>query len=154
MKTIILNQPEQFTLTDTREPEPAPPEEALVKVHRVGICGTDLHAFRGRQPFFEYPRILGHELGVEIIEVPDNDLGLKPGDYCAVEPYLNCGTCIACRQGKTNCCTTLTAFSGMHFHFQAGVAFPGTETDFSIDKALDFVHPIEDSLNQHPCSFL
>jgi 2-desacetyl-2-hydroxyethyl bacteriochlorophyllide A dehydrogenase len=113
MKTIILNQPEQFTLTDTREPEPAPPEEALVKVHRVGICGTDLHAFRGRQPFFEYPRILGHELGVEIIEVPDNDLGLKPGDYCAVEPYLNCGTCIACRQGKTNCCTTLKVL-GVH----------------------------------------
>ena len=65
MKTIVLTEPRQFDLTDTKEPEGLAPDHALVKVHRVGICGTDLHAYLGNQPFFSYPRILGHELGVE-----------------------------------------------------------------------------------------
>jgi len=91
-----------------------------VRVRRVGICGTDLHAFRGRQPFFTYPRILGHELGVEVVAIgPAHDaqsskeLKIRPGDRCAVEPYLNCGTCVACRAGKTNCCVKLQCL-GVH----------------------------------------
>ncbi|HLV35962.1 MAG TPA: zinc-binding alcohol dehydrogenase family protein, partial [Spirillospora sp.] len=64
-------------------------------------------------PFLEYPRILGHELGVEIVEIGPNDRGLKAGDLVSVEPYLNCGECIACRRGKTNCCTTLKTL-GVH----------------------------------------
>ncbi len=107
MKTIVLNEPEQFVLTDTPEPEALAPGEALVRVRNIGICGTDLHAFKGRQPFFSYPRILGHELGVEVVDVGPNDRGLQVGDKCSVEPYLNCGQCIACRRGRTNCCTTL-----------------------------------------------
>ena len=114
MKTITLEEPGRFSLTET----PAPTEglgvdEALVRVRKVGICGTDLHAFRGKQPFFTYPRILGHELGVEIVQAASNSRGLKPGDLCAVEPYLNCGRCVACRRGKTNCCTTLKVL-GVH----------------------------------------
>lgn len=107
MKTIVLNQPEQFELTQTVEPGDPGPGEAVVRVHRIGVCGTDLHAYRGKQPFFSYPRILGHELGVEIVAISENDRGLKVGDRCSVEPYLNCGHCIACRRGKTNCCATL-----------------------------------------------
>jgi 2-desacetyl-2-hydroxyethyl bacteriochlorophyllide A dehydrogenase len=113
MKTIILQQPGEFIRTETAAPEGIGPGEALVRVRRVGICGTDLHAFRGRQPFFSYPRILGHELGVEILAIGPNSAGLKPGDHCAVEPYLNCGHCIACRRGKTNCCVSL-AVLGVH----------------------------------------
>ena len=107
MKTITLEEPGHFTLTRTPEPQSPAPGEALVRVHRVGICGTDLHAYRGRQPFFTYPRILGHELGVEIVAIGPNAGGLRIGDRCAVEPYLNCGHCIACRRGKTNCCASL-----------------------------------------------
>lgn len=92
---------------------PPGPNEAVVRVRRVGVCGTDLHAFRGNQPFFTYPRILGHELGVEILEIGANDLGLKAGDRCAVEPYLYCGRCVACRRGKTNCCANLKVL-GVH----------------------------------------
>src|SRR5688500_1524126 len=113
MKTIILNEPGRFSLTDTLEPRSPAPGEAMVRVHRVGVCGTDLHAYRGRQPFFTYPRILGHELGVEVVEVGENAHGIRPGDRCAVEPYLNCGTCIACRHGKTNCCVELRVL-GVH----------------------------------------
>ncbi|CAN5910249.1 zinc-binding alcohol dehydrogenase family protein [soil metagenome] len=113
MEAIILQEPGKFVYTHTPA-LPAPgPGEALVKVHRVGICGTDYHAYRGRQPFFSYPRILGHELGVEVVEVGEAVLGLSPGDQCAVEPYLHCGHCSACRQGKTNCCLHLQVL-GVH----------------------------------------
>ncbi|CAN5735964.1 zinc-binding alcohol dehydrogenase family protein [soil metagenome] len=115
MKTIVLEQPGQFRLTETEAPAQPGAGEALVRVRRVGICGTDLHAFRGRQPFFNYPRILGHELGVEIVALggQDRSLGLNVGDVCAVEPYLNCGQCSACRRGKTNCCQNLKVL-GVH----------------------------------------
>ena len=105
MISIVLDQPGQFRLAEAAAPAAPGPGEVLVRVGRVGICGTDLHAFRGRQPFFSYPRILGHELGVEVVELgPETQAsGLKVGDRCAVEPYLNCGTCLACRCGKTNC---------------------------------------------------
>jgi 2-desacetyl-2-hydroxyethyl bacteriochlorophyllide A dehydrogenase len=114
MDTIVLRQPGEFELI-TRDNLPAipPAGEALVRVHRVGICGTDWHAYRGKQPFFTYPRVLGHELGVEVVAVNDTKSTLKPGDRCAVEPYLNCGTCIACRAGKENCCVNLQVL-GVH----------------------------------------
>ena len=113
MKTIVLEKPGDFALTETDAPMACAPDEALARVRRVGICGTDLHAFQGNQPFFQYPRILGHELGVEIAAVGENERGLQVGDRCAVEPYLNCGTCIACRRGKTNCCVSLQVL-GVH----------------------------------------
>ena len=109
----MLDEPYHLRMTETEEPPAPGPGEALIQVSRIGICGTDYHAFRGRQPFFSYPRILGHELGVEILALGENDSDLKPGDRCAVEPYLNCGTCIACRKGKTNCCASLKVL-GVH----------------------------------------
>lgn len=113
MKTIVLESPGKLVLTDTRPPPLPEPGEALVGVRRVGICGTDLHAYRGRQPFFTYPRILGHELGVEVLAVGASVTTVKPGDLCAVEPYLNCGTCLACRRGRSNCCAALRVI-GVH----------------------------------------
>ena len=113
MKTIVLDEPGHFTLTDTPEPGALAPGEARVRVHRIGICGTDLKAFQGKQPFFDYPRIIGHELGVEIVEIGPNDRGLKVGDRASIEPYLNCGECIACRRGRTNCCSKLKVL-GVH----------------------------------------
>jgi 2-desacetyl-2-hydroxyethyl bacteriochlorophyllide A dehydrogenase len=112
MLQIVLEEPGRFAAADGPEPTPAP-GEALVRVHRIGVCGTDLHAFAGRQPFFTYPRILGHELGVEVIDPGLNPHGLRAGDRCAVEPYLNCGRCIACRRAKTNCCADLKVM-GVH----------------------------------------
>ena len=109
MKTIVLEQPGLLRLIDTEPPGQPAPGEAMVRVHRVGICGTDFHAYGGKQSFFSYPRILGHELGVEIVAIgpTEQDPGLTVGDYCCVEPYLNCGHCPACRRGKPNCCLNL-----------------------------------------------
>jgi threonine dehydrogenase-like Zn-dependent dehydrogenase len=112
MLHIVLEKPGQFGTADLPEPAPTP-GTALVRVHRIGVCGTDLHAFAGKQPFFTYPRVLGHELGVEVIDPGDEPNGLKAGDRCSVEPYMNCGRCIACRRGKPNCCTSLQVL-GVH----------------------------------------
>lgn len=112
MRQVVLERPGRF-IGEQAVPPRLQPGQALVRVHRVGVCGTDLHAFAGRQPFFHYPRILGHELGVEVIEVPPGEHGIEPGDRCAVEPYLSCGRCHACRIGKPNCCEDLHVL-GVH----------------------------------------
>jgi 2-desacetyl-2-hydroxyethyl bacteriochlorophyllide A dehydrogenase len=113
MKTISLQEPGRFTLGDTPRPAAPGPSEALVRVHRVGVCGTDTHAFAGKQPFFTYPRILGHELGVEVLAVAAGITNVQPGDRCSVEPYINCEQCIACRRGRGNCCTHMKVL-GVH----------------------------------------
>jgi 2-desacetyl-2-hydroxyethyl bacteriochlorophyllide A dehydrogenase len=113
MHAIILDEPGRFRLGEMQEPPTPGPDEVLVRVGRVGICGTDLHAFQGNQPFFSYPRILGHELGVDVVAVGAGVTTLAPGDHCAVEPYLHCGVCLACRRGRTNCCEKLQVL-GVH----------------------------------------
>ena len=115
MKSIILEEPGNLSLRDAAPPPPPAPGEALVRVRRVGICGTDLHAFSGNQNFFSYPRIMGHELAVEVIELgaSDAELAVAVGDHCCVIPYLNCGACIACRRGKSNCCEHMQVL-GVH----------------------------------------
>src|SRR6266511_3074490 len=113
MQTVILEQPGQLRLTSTAAPEAPGPGEALVRVRRVGICGTDIHAFKGEQPFFSYPRVLGHELAVEVVNIGENENGIRIGDRCAIEPYLHCGKCIACRKNKTNCCEQIQVL-GVH----------------------------------------
>ena len=85
---------------------------SLLKIKRVGICGTDFHAYEGTQPYFEYPRILGHEIAAEIIETNSGN-GFHPGDKVTIVPYFNCGKCIACKNGKPNCCSSLQVF-GVH----------------------------------------
>lgn len=113
MKTLTLQEAGQFVYGTMPEPTTIEAHEALVKIHRIGICGTDYHAYRGRQPFFTYPRVLGHELGVEVIAIGHEVNNISIGDKCSVEPYLNCGHCQPCRNGKTNCCETLQVL-GVH----------------------------------------
>jgi 2-desacetyl-2-hydroxyethyl bacteriochlorophyllide A dehydrogenase len=112
MRRITLQEPGRFAADSCPPPEPHA-GFALVRTHRIGVCGTDLHAFAGRQPFFTYPRVLGHELGVEVVSVPAGETRIRPGDRCAVEPYLSCGECHPCRAGRTNCCESLQVL-GVH----------------------------------------
>ncbi|MBI0331418.1 zinc-binding alcohol dehydrogenase family protein [Burkholderia plantarii] len=86
--------------------------EILLRVSRVGICGTDLHIFTGNQPYLEYPRVMGHELSAVVVEA-EADSGFTAGDGVYVMPYLSCGHCVACRQGKTNCCVDIKVL-GVH----------------------------------------
>src|SRR5688572_28201644 len=113
MKAIQLKQPLDFQRIDIPDPDRPGPDEALVRVHRVGICGTDLAGYLGKMPFYSYPRIPGHELGVEVLEVGSNVTNVRPGDRCSVEPYINCGDCFACHRGAGNCCMHLQVL-GVH----------------------------------------
>lgn len=125
MDTIICNRPGELQLIQTDEPRPAK-DEAILQIHQVGICGTDLHAYEGTQPYFSYPRILGHELAAEILKVPAGQ-GYSAGDLVTVKPYFHCGTCVACRQGKTNCCVYMQVY-GVHVDggMRSRVALPVT----------------------------
>jgi alcohol dehydrogenase len=104
MKALCLEAPKQWKRIEVAAPEKPGPGEALVHVHQVGICGTDISGYLGKMPFFSYPRIPGHELGVEVLDVGEGVANVRPGDRCSVEPYINCQKCYACVRGLTNCC--------------------------------------------------
>lgn len=111
MKTLVCTTPGTFEYATAEKPVLVP-GNAIIKIKRIGICGTDLHAFEGTQPFFSYPRILGHELSGELLEF-DGAEGFEKGESVTFIPYFNCGVCIACRSGKPNCCTDIKV-CGVH----------------------------------------
>lgn len=113
MKAIRLEEPRHFEYVDIEHPGKPAAGQVLVKTHRMGICGTDYSGFLGKMPFFSYPRIPGHELGVEVIAVGEGVGNVAVGDRCSVEPYMNCGKCFACRKGNSNCCQSLNVIGVM-----------------------------------------
>jgi 2-desacetyl-2-hydroxyethyl bacteriochlorophyllide A dehydrogenase len=113
MKAIQLEKPRSFRRIDTPEPAAPGPGEVVVQVHCVGVCGTDISGYLGKMPFFSYPRIPGHELGVQVLAVGSGVANVKPGDFCAVEPYMNCGRCHSCARGSINCCENLKVLGVM-----------------------------------------
>ena len=104
MKAIVIPNPNEIEIREVPMPE-VKEGEALLKVRYVGICGADVASFTGNQPFTTYPRIPGHEFSAEIVEIPENDRGLKAGDIVTCNPYFNCGGCYSCERGFVNCCT-------------------------------------------------
>lgn len=104
MKAIVIPNPNEIEIREVPMPE-VKEGEALLKVRYVGICGADVASFTGNQPFTTYPRIPGHEFSAEIVEIPENDKGLKVGDIVTCNPYFNCGGCYSCERGFVNCCT-------------------------------------------------
>ena len=111
MLTVICETPGVLRAEQRTLPEPAA-DEVLLRVRRVGVCGTDLHIYSGDQPYLAYPRVMGHELSGTVEKAPAGS-NLAPGDPVFVMPYLSCGHCIACRQGKTNCCVNIQVL-GVH----------------------------------------
>jgi len=128
MKALVMTTPGKFVFEDRVKPVPKN-DEILCKVLKVGICGTDLHAYGGTQPLYSYPRVPGHELAVQVAEIPDaakNEAGsIKEGEIVSILPYLRCGTCVACRSNKPNCCTGLKVL-GVHIDggFQEYISVP------------------------------
>ncbi len=111
MKTLVCTAPGHLTYGEAPEPEPMP-GTAIINIRRIGICGTDLHAFEGRQPYFTYPRILGHELAGDLMSVDGAD-DFVPGEAVTIIPYYHCGLCVACRADKPNCCVQMQV-CGVH----------------------------------------
>ena len=104
MKAIVIPQPNEIEIREVPMPQ-VKVGEALLKIEYVGICGADVASFTGNQPFTSYPRIPGHEFSASIVEIPENDKGLKVGDVVTCNPYFNCGECYSCQRGFVNCCT-------------------------------------------------
>jgi len=112
MRQIFLETPGKFSERSAPKPA-AKPGEALVRIEKVGICGSDFHAFHGKHFAYTYPRIIGHEVSCTVVEVPANTRGIRVGDHCALEPYVSCGKCSACRMGSPNCCEVIRIY-GIH----------------------------------------
>jgi 2-desacetyl-2-hydroxyethyl bacteriochlorophyllide A dehydrogenase len=112
MQQVVLTGPGSLHWRDVLQPV-AIQGEVLFAISRIGICGSDFHAFAGRHPAYVYPRVLGHELSGVVLEATENEFGIKAGDRCAIDPYVNCGHCSACRMGRSNCCEHLQVL-GVH----------------------------------------
>jgi len=113
MRAIQIVEPKKLREISIDAPAAPGPGQALVRTHRMGVCGTDVSCYLGKFPFFAFPRIPGHELGVEVLEVGDGVENVRKGDSCSVEPYMHCGTCYACRKGASNCCSSLKVIGVM-----------------------------------------
>jgi 2-desacetyl-2-hydroxyethyl bacteriochlorophyllide A dehydrogenase len=111
MLTVICEKPGTLSAIERDMPVRGD-DEVLLRLRRVGVCGTDLHIFSGNQPYLSYPRVMGHELAATVEEAPANS-HLAPGDLVSVMPYIFCGTCDACRKGKINCCRNIGVL-GVH----------------------------------------
>jgi 2-desacetyl-2-hydroxyethyl bacteriochlorophyllide A dehydrogenase len=111
MRAVVCRSPGDLAIEERPEPERGE-GEILVRVRRVGICGTDFHIYEGSHPYLQYPRVMGHELSGAVLEAPPGS-AFEPGQTVVINPYISCGTCIACRKGKPNCCTRI-AVLGVH----------------------------------------
>jgi 2-desacetyl-2-hydroxyethyl bacteriochlorophyllide A dehydrogenase len=145
MRSIICDRPGLLSIHIKEQPSLIR-EHVLLRVKRVGICGTDLHAFNGNQPFFSYPRILGHELATQVLEINDGEEKIQKGDRTVVIPYINCEKCAACLAGKSNCCENIRVF-GVHTDggMQDVISFPSRllipANDLSYDE-IAIVEPL------------
>ena len=118
MKAVLLEIPQKIKIKEVPEPE-RKPGEALIKTKAVGICGSDIGAYRGTNPLVSYPRIIGHEIAGEVVEIDENPRGLKKGDRVIVDPYMYCGKCYPCSIKRTNCCEELKVLG---VHIDGGMA--------------------------------
>jgi 2-desacetyl-2-hydroxyethyl bacteriochlorophyllide A dehydrogenase len=112
MRALVCRKPGELALEERPEPRLGETTEVLVGVSHVGICGTDFHIYEGKHPFLAYPRVMGHEVSGIVLEAGEG-AALSPGQPVIVNPYLSCGSCIACRNGKANCCVAIEVL-GVH----------------------------------------
>ncbi len=113
MKAVVTVAPRKMEVVERAEPTPGP-NQALVRVETVGICGSDLHLYLGDHPYVTYPQIQGHEFCGTVVALGEQYHGpIRLGERVAVEPLIPCGTCFPCRHGRPNCCTRL-AVLGAH----------------------------------------
>ena len=120
MKALVLEEPGRAIIHQIPWPV-RQPGEALLQVRRVGLCGSDLNSFRGRNPMVSYPGIPGHEVAATIVEIDSGHPDLAIGMDVTLSPYTNCGQCASCRRGRNNAC---------QFNQTLGVQRNGALTEF------------------------
>jgi 2-desacetyl-2-hydroxyethyl bacteriochlorophyllide A dehydrogenase len=138
MKTVLLKQPGEIQISEIEQTK-RQAGQVLIKVRSAGICGSDIGAYKGVNPLVSYPRIIGHEIAGEVIEVPEGESELKVGDRVILEPYVYCGTCYPCSIGHTNCCENLTV---------RGVHIEGGMAEY-VSHPRHLMHKVPDSIPWH-----
>lgn len=136
MKAVSLDSPLKIGMKSVPMAEIRQANEVLIKVRALGICGSDIGAFRGSNPLVSYPRILGHEIGGEVLEVGENTPGIAVGNKVVVEPYLPCQQCYPCSMGRTNCCEQLKVL---------GVHIDGGMAEY-FSHPVEWIHRVPDEL--------
>ncbi len=113
MKAVQVRKAYDLVTAEVKKPVLSKDDEVLVKVKRVGICGSDMHIYHGTNPLATLPRVIGHEVTGQVEAVGANVQSLKPGDHVVIEPISYCGSCYACRKGRPNVCAKLSVFAYM-----------------------------------------
>jgi threonine dehydrogenase-like Zn-dependent dehydrogenase len=104
VKAVVVHEPGRATLADIPEPS-ASSEDALLQIRMIGLCGTDLSTFRGKNPLVTFPRVLGHEVAATILHsAKDTPNNLASGTAVTLAPYTACGQCASCLRGRPNAC--------------------------------------------------
>jgi L-gulonate 5-dehydrogenase len=135
MNAINLQFPGQISVQQRDLPQ-RKEGQALIKIKAAGICGSDIGAFRGTNPLVSYPRIIGHELVGEVVEIDSNKHNLTVGSRVVIDPYLYCNKCYPCSLGRTNCCESLKVL---------GVHVDGGFSEYFLHPA-DMLVPIPDGM--------
>lgn len=138
MKAVYLEAPMDVKMIEVEKPV-RKKGEALIKIISVSFCGSDVGAYRGANPLVNYPTILGHELAGEVVEIDDNEAGIKVGDRVIIDPYVYCNHCYPCSVGRTNCCEDLKVLG---VQTQGGMAEYITHPDYLLNKVPDNI-PLE-----------
>lgn len=136
MKAIVVEGPGQYRLKEVPTPEIKNPDDVLVKIHAVGICGSDLHLLHGGNPSAKYPRVPGHEMTGEVIAVGNAVKNFKVGDRVIAEPLRYCGTCHACLRERRNVCEHLQIVS---VHLDGGFSEYYVSPEKNLFKLPDFI---------------
>ncbi|MFF2857663.1 zinc-binding alcohol dehydrogenase family protein [Peribacillus sp. NPDC058002] len=113
MKAVQVRKAHELIIQEVEKPRISNSTDVLVKVKRVGICGSDMHIYHGTNPLATLPRVVGHEVAGEVVEIGQDVAGIKVGDHVVIEPISYCGECYACRKGRQNVCEKLSVF-GVH----------------------------------------
>ena len=138
MKAVQVPKAHEMKIIEQDLPQIQKPGDVLVRVKRVGICGSDMHIFHGSNPLATYPRVVGHEVAGEVVETGTAVASVKEGDHVVVEPIRYCGECYACRKGRPNVCEKLSVF-GVHEDggMREYIVLPEKQLH-AVDKQLDW----------------
>ena len=130
MKSVVLTQARSLEIQEHPIPKIINPDDILIRVKAVGICGSDVHAYDGSLTTIRYPRTIGHEVVGEVVEVGTAVTHVKPRDHVAMDPVVSCGKCLPCRTGRRNVCRDVKCM---------GVAAEGGAAEYIVLSAINVV---------------
>lgn len=123
MRQAVMTKPGDIEIREVSEPDHLEENEIKLKIHKIGVCGSDIHVYHGKHPFTSYPVVQGHEYSGEVVAVGESVTTVKPGDKATARPQQVCGVCGPCKRGDYNICNNLKVEG-----FQA----PGTAQDYFV----------------------